>query len=141
MQDAYGVGIAATYERLAEYEPEGDWQWLLDDDDLCVYPQLVEDLQQIDRLNVDVVMAKMERDGHVLPDKFTWHRPPQLGHICVSCFIVRRDVWMNYRHAFAPGEYASDFNFIHAVFQGKTSVYWLDKVIAKTQRISKGKPE
>jgi hypothetical protein len=141
MRDAVGVGIAATYERLADYVPEGDWVWILDDDDLCVDDRLVAELDQLDRLNVDVIMVKMERDGHVLPDKFTWHRPPQLGHICVSCYLVRRDVWMQNRRAFAPGHYASDYNFIAAVFGHDPEVYWLDRVVAKTQRISRGKPE
>lgn len=139
--DEVGLGIAASYERLSEHEPGASWVWILDDDDLCIYDQMAYDLSIIDCLNFDVVMCKMERDGFIFPDKFTWQKPPELGHICVSCFIVRRDVWMQHRHAFAPGSYSSDFNFIASVFATKPSVYWLDKIVSKTQQVSKGEPE
>jgi len=142
MIDHEGIGIAATYERLSTYEPGGDFVWLLDDDDLCVYEDLVADLYDVAFAhNPDVVMMKMDRDGHILPDKFTWQKPPQLGHVCVSCFIVKRAVWMRHRSAFAPGTYSSDFNFISDVFERDYEVYWLDVVASKCQRVSRGEPE
>jgi hypothetical protein len=140
--DEVGRGIAWSYEQLATYEPQGEWVWLLDDDDLCIYPSLLYDLAEIDKLFAfDVVMVKMDRDGHIMPDKFTWQRPPQLGHVCVSCFIVQREIWMRHRGAFVPGRYSSDYRFIDSVFCGNPQVYWLDVVASKTQKISRGEPE
>lgn len=142
MIDTVGIGIAATYERLATYEPGGDYVWLLDDDDLCVYEDLVADLYDIAYAHDPaVVMVKMDRDGFVLPDKFTWHKPPQLGHICVSCFIVKRAIWMRHRKAFTPGDYSSDYNFIASIFERDYDIYWLDCVASKCQKVSKGLPE
>lgn len=144
--DEVGVGIAATYDRLAEYEPTGHWVWLLDDDDLCVYDYLVDTLNVIDCLGFDVVIARMDHRGpsgrgKVLPDAAHWKKPPQQGYIGASAYIVRKDVWMAYRHAFAPGCYESDYQFIRAVYDSKPSIYWLEEVIAKCQKVSNGEPE
>lgn len=140
--DKEGRGVAASYESLATYEPVGGWVWILDDDDLCIYSNLCQNLREIDRLFAwDVVMLKMDCDGVILPDKFTWQMPPQLGHVCVSCFVVTKAIWMAHRHAFAPGDYSSDYTFIASVFECDPEVFWLDVVASKTQRISKGQPE
>jgi hypothetical protein len=132
--DSEGIGIAATYERLAVYEPSGDLVWILDDDDICIADDLVKDLQELASwVDFDVIMVKMSHDGHILPDKFTWQKPPQLGHIGVSAFVVKRKIWMKHRSAFAPGAHHSDFNFISAVFERDPDVFWLDVVASATQ--------
>jgi hypothetical protein len=141
--DSDGIGIAATYERLASYEPGGDYVWILDDDDICVYDDLVADLHDIAYAHdPDLVMIKMDHSGFILPDKFTWQKPPQLGHIGVSAFVVKRKIWMRHRSAFVPGCHHSDFNFISDIFGRDYEVYWLDVVASKTQNGAHGgKPE
>jgi len=132
--DSEGIGIAATYEQLAAYEPSGEWIWCLDDDDICIYDDLVKDLAELDSwVDFDVVMVKMNHSGNILPDKFTWQKSPELGHIGVSAFIVKRKVWMAHRQAFVPGEHHSDFNFINDVYAADPDVWWHDVVVSATQ--------
>ena len=47
--DEQGVGVAGAWAKLRDYAPRlaGDYIWILDDDDECVRPSLVEDLKAI----------------------------------------------------------------------------------------------
>ena len=57
------------------------------------------------------------------------------------CRIVRREVWMAQRAAFAPGHYASDYDFIAAVWKSTPRVVWHDVVASRVQRVSHGAVE
>lgn len=145
LTDAVGRGVGWSYEQLATYAPQltGDYIWLLDDDDLCVYPDLVAELKAIAaQHDPDVVFVRMDHgERGVLPtDKF-WGRPPFQGCIGCSAYIVRRAVWQQHANAFCPGHYASDFDFIQAIWQDRPRVAWWDIVASRVQRISYGRPE
>lgn len=116
----------------------GDWLWVLDDDDECCYPDLVADLRRISAANpsVSVVFVRMDHgpDLGVLPDDETWGGEPVHGHIGCSAYIVRRDIWQAHAHAFSGGHYASDFDFIKAVWDSHPTVYWLDVIASRTQQ-------
>jgi hypothetical protein len=47
--DTQGRGIGWSYENLAAHASllRGEYIWILDDDDLCIRPTLVEELKQI----------------------------------------------------------------------------------------------
>lgn len=141
--DEVGRGVGWAYDQLAAFTPTGAWVWLLDDDDLCLDADLVRDVGTLAaEFNPDVIMVKMDHgNGAILPDKFTWGRTPQLGHIGVSGYIVKREVWLDFRHAFTPGHHASDFDFIAAIFASDPEVYWHNTVASRVQQIGKGLPE
>jgi hypothetical protein len=77
----------------------------------------------------------------VKPDNGYWGKPPEGGHIGVSAYVTRRDVWQQHAGAFLSAHYASDFDFISAVFASRPAVYWHDVVASRVQRISHGAPE
>lgn len=143
--DTVGFGIGASYQRLAHHQPRGDWVWVLDDDDECTYPGLVADVRRIaaEQPEVCVIMARMDHGGSlgVLPDALVWGKSPVLGHLGVSSYIVRRDVWMRHAHAFGSGHYASDYDFIAHVWRDSPAVYWHDVIASRCNRISRGAPE
>jgi len=144
--DPVGLGVGASYDRLAHHEPQGDWVWILDDDDECAWRPLVADVRRIAAQypEVQVVMVRMDHGVElgILPDTQVWGEQPLLGHLGVSSYIVRADVWKRHARAFSPGRYASDFDFIADVWQEKPTVYWHDVVASRCQNgRSMGAPE
>ncbi len=137
--DNAGIGVAAANAQLATFEPSGDYVWILDDDDICIYPNLVRDLKEYAGVPAFVVCMD-HGDLGVLPPRNLWERPPVEGCIGCSAVITRADVWQAERGAWATGRYASDFDFAHAVLTKYPSV-WLDIVASATQRRSVGAPE
>jgi hypothetical protein len=140
------AGVAAANARLATYTPLGQYVLVLDDDDVLIYDKLVEDLKHLAWLhgNPPAFIVRMDHGSWigVQPDLEHWCQPPVEGHIGCSAMIVRRDVWMEHRQAWASGRYASDFDFIAAVWRAYgPQVVWHDVIATKCQRISHGEPE
>lgn len=145
MIDEIGIGIGAAAEAMAAHAPclTGRFIWVLDDDDMCIRPTLVEELQAIDDdEGPDVIMLKMDHGPlGILPDDNHWQRPPVYGYIGVSAFVVRRELWQQHAPALRPGQYHSDHRFIASVFEARPKVYWFDVIASRVQRISNGVPE
>lgn len=143
--DTLGLGLGWAAENLGMYAPHlvGEYIWLLDDDDECIRPTLVEELKEIVYFShPDVIMLKMDHGPlGILPPAKDWGRDVALGRVGCSAFVVRRKVWQEYATAWLPGMYHSDFNFIAAVLESSPRVYWHDVVASRVQRISRGKPE
>ena len=135
--DDVGLGIGASYKRLAHHAPVGDWLWILDDDDECIYDDLVFMVSSIalEQPQTQVIMVRMDHGAElgILPDAHVWGNGPVHGHIGCSAYIVRRDVWQRHAHAFSGGHYASDFDFINEIWLEHPHVFWLDVVASATQ--------
>jgi hypothetical protein len=143
--DDVGRGIDWASENLAAYAPHlvGEYIFILDDDDTCILPTLVEELKFIVAdSNPDVIMIRMDHGaGHILPGDDTWLRPPVLGQIGCSAFVVRREVWQRHARAMEHGHYASDYDLIAAIWQSQPTVYWHDVVASRVMRQSFGRAE
>lgn len=143
--DEVGRGIAWSYENIAAYAPHlvGDYIWVLDDDDMCVYPNLITELKEAIALcDPDVIFVRMDHGAEmgILPGKH-WGAQPQEGQIGVSAYIVRRAVWQMHAQRWGA-RYAGDFDFIDAVYHSGVCAYWLDVIASSTQRgRNLGKPE
>jgi hypothetical protein len=77
----------------------------------------------------------------ILPDAVVWGQGPVLGHIGGESFITRRDVWLEHCHAFGSGRYESDYDFLAAVWQTRPVVVWLDRLLVRCLRVSRGQGE
>ena len=142
-EDARGIGWAT--ENLARYAPNlvGEYQLILDDDDMLIMPDFVAGLRYIaDDSNPDVIMVRMDHgSGRILPERW-WGHAPQVGEIGMSAFVVRRELWQAHAGAMVPGKYTSDFEFISSIYQSfPLFVYWWDVVASKVQRQSLGEAE
>lgn len=144
LTDDLGRGVEWANQRLGAYAPmlAGDYVWVLDDDDLCTRPTLVEEIAGIvANYAPDVIMLRMDHGPlGVLPNDEHWQRPPERGQIGVSAYVVRRELWQRHADAWQP-TYASDFDFIAAVLEDTPHVIWHDVIASKVQRISRGEPE
>lgn len=144
--DDVGRGINWSHENLTRCAPalNGQYIWLLDDDDECIRPTLVAELKAIVAThNPDVIMLRMDHGPRgILPEPGYWGNAPEHGHIGVSAYVVRREVWQAHAEAWSPGVYHSDFNFIAAVVSDNSvAVYWHEVIASRVQQIGLGRPE
>ena len=142
--DAIGVGVPAANARLAQHSTSADYVWCRDDDDLCIYPELVATLKRETVQKPPVVILRMDHGAlGILPDDAHWQRKPVHAAIGMSAFVVRGDVWNRNCHAFASGNYHADYDFISHVWDidGGAHWVWLPIVASAVQRISRGEKE
>ena len=143
--DEVGRGVGASYLELARYadDLEGEYIWILDDDDMCIRNTLVNELRQIaESHNPDVIMLKMNHlERGILPSS-NWKESPKMGDIGCSAYVVRRDVWAAHSVEFERGDYSNDYYFISSIFDDDTvDIFWHDVIASQVQRISVGQPE
>lgn len=142
--DDVGRGVAWANANLGTVASRlvGDYIWILDDDDLCTCPTLVEELKQIVVLVApDVIFLRMDHGPlGVLPSDQDWRKAPRWGGIGMSAFVVRRAIWQQHAHAWRE-VYEADYRFIDDVWQGQHHVYWHDIVASRITRRSVGRPE
>jgi len=144
--DEIGRGIGWSYQQMALYadDLEGDYIWILDDDDVASRMTLVRELKDIAAVNnPDVIMIKMNHlTRGILPDDLVWKKKPVIAHIGVSAFVVRREVWQRHAGAFLSASYSADFDFISSIFKEEgIDIFWHDVIASQVQKISMGLPE
>jgi glycosyltransferase involved in cell wall biosynthesis len=141
--DTVGIGIPGVYADVVNHvdKVHGDYVLFLSDDDYISDAKFVQKLHDFVKNNDNpaVVVYSIEKSGRILP---TWmNSEPQLGHIDLSNFVVRSDVWKE--HADKWGRrYEGDYDFIRALWDMRYRFTWMHgDVCIKAQRISRGLPE
>jgi hypothetical protein len=142
--DEVGRGVAWANAQLANHAPAGDYVWILDDDDECICDTWIGDLHLlIEAHDPDVVWVKNDVHGHgVIPEPDYWQNRPVFAHIAMSCFVVKRVVYLRHAHAFRR-DVGADCSFAQAVYDA-TQPYrqlWHECTVMRTQRVSRGQPE
>lgn len=144
--DDVGRGVPWANLVLANYarQLEGDYIWVLDDDNECTLPTFVEGLQDIVqecKPAVIMVRAIVGRFGVLPPDEL-WGKPPVYCRIDMGCFVVSRQTYRSFCSYF-HGALGADFSFISTVLDelDPARVVWWDVVAMRTQRVSAGAPE
>ncbi len=139
--DEVGRGVGWANQALATAEPAGDYVMALDDDDKLADYRAIELLKVATEGEPELVIFKADhaRLG-ILPRAVVWGKRPIRGSIGGCDFISRRDVWE--KHIAAFGTMAcGDYRYLRSVWQDDPKVFWLDKLLASVQRISRGQPE
>lgn len=138
LHDPIGRGVGQSYLDLRYLWPRGDYVYLLDDDDYLIDPDFVAALKRHTE-HSDVIFVGMDIKGRVLPD---WSEGLRRGNIAVSCFVVRREVWMEHARDLLD-DYSADFYLIEAIMKcarGHTHSE-LGRVVVRADRISNGRAE
>jgi len=142
--DHIGRGVPWANLQFARYRDAvgGDYVLILDDDDALATPLAVATLRAaVAGTQADIVIFRGDHcQLGILPDDAHWKQPPACGHISAQDLIVRREVWRRHVDAFG-NEYAGDFSFIAALWRCGYQVHWLDAVLTRQQRISRGAAE
>jgi len=143
IHDKVGYGMLEA-NRNFEYVShliKGEYVFLLDDDDFVVNENMISELEQIAQLHKpDVICFKMlihNNQNCDYPTLNCWGKQPIAGSIGGSCFVVSKDVYQRFIKHF--GKYPmGDFNFINEVFKYDIKVYWYDKRMSETGKVSRG---
>jgi hypothetical protein len=147
--DNAGMGLLSANKSFGNPEVkmliEGNYVYLLDDDDYITNPDMVKELKLIVlQHNPDVIFFRMiiknNMNGNYYPTAICWKDRPMIAHIGGSCFVVKREIYMKFIHEFAKPR-CGDFYFIDAVFRSGAKCYWHDVLMAETGKVSRGQPE
>jgi len=140
--DEVGIGIAGVYAALPEHAPKasGAYVMVLSDDNILVDETFAAELRrEAERADwPDAIVFKGQIADSVQP--LSWGGEPQIEKIDLSCFAVRRRVWL--AHAADWGHrYEGDFDFIHAVWACGHRLHWWDRLAFRALQIGRGAPE
>lgn len=146
--DNEGRGLAEANKSLAYVgnHIQGKYVVILDDDDFFVNDNFVKTMRSIhDRFDPDVIMIKMiilnGVNNNIYPTDRVWKKTPIAGQIGMTCFVVKREVYMKHRLSFDRPR-MGDFNFIDAVFaDGRYKIHWHPHIQARTTRVGRGRTE
>lgn len=140
--DEVGLGIDGMYADIINHvdEVNGEYVFMLSDDDMLCNDKFVSNLLDFTKDNEkpEVIIIKAIKEGRILPS--IWNAKPQLGHIDISCFVVRSDIWKVNADKWGK-RYEGDFDFINSLWEQGYQFNWMDVVAVKAQRISRGQPE
>lgn len=141
--DGIGEGISGMFARLVQSADEfaGQYVYILQDDDRLSDPRVVADLKHYAEANdhPPVIICKNRKAPYVLP--LRWEMEPISGHIDLGSYVVRRDIFIQYRIGLLSGRYEADFDFIRAVWDAGVPFSWYDRLIAESDQFGKGAPE
>ena len=142
-----GYGVYKANKALHDAGPlNGEYIMVLDDDDYLLYNDFVLEFKKLvskDKPDIVMLRGNVAR-SNVLPPDDVWQKPPQRAKIGSFCFAVRKEVWDKYIKFWDNSEgFASmgDYTFINKCYHNVTTVYWMDKLVACTQRVSRGAGE
>lgn len=134
--DDVGIGFRAADVRLATDAPaliNGDYVYILDDDNLLIDNQFVARIEWIAReYDLDVIMVKSDHGrAGILPSPEVWRRRPIATQVDTLNAVVRAEVWKRHVGVFATcQDDARDTAFLTELFNHGYSIRWLDKVVA-----------
>lgn len=141
IRDEVGIGIEGVFAAVPEHTPEieGDYVYMLQDDDLLVDRDFIRDLKRFvwEHNSPPVVIVRNQKHG-LQPRR--WQAPPQLGSIDLGSYVIRADVFCENAHRFGR-RYEGDFDFIRALWDLRYPFAWWDRLVAEAQQVGMGRPE
>lgn len=141
--DQVGVLVANKSLALNKHRVEGDYVYILDDDTRLLNKRFVARLKPVVESSPDVIMVKSSRPQfapHVLPKPHVWNCPDRLalGSTNCLCYVVRRQMWMDYIKAFGEPA-AGDWWFLKRLKSRGATFAWIDLIVAETQQLGRGR--
>lgn len=146
------IGLGRYYANmaftLACAAIEGEFVFMLDDDDFIVNDRMIEELQQIVKVKPEtdvIVFRNIIKNGtfnNYYPSPECWaSQVPKIAHIGGSCFVCRAEVYKEFVGHFGRPA-CGDYYMLEAMFKsGKLNWYWHDSLMMETGRVSHGKVE
>jgi hypothetical protein len=140
--DEVGRGCPWANANLSTVPATGDYVWVLDDDDQCAMPGLLEDIKQVVEAEnqPEVIFCFAEHGNYgLLPDADHWEMEPTLGKCGFSNFFVRADIWEKHRVMFKNFEvYCGDYEFFRYLWQQGCRFVWHDALVAWYPKQNRG---
>jgi hypothetical protein len=140
-----GSGFAWAQAQFEAHQDEvrGEYVWQYDDDNRLATPTAIEILKfAVHDSGADIVVFRADHaELGILPDELAWSKGAVYSHMGGEDFIVKRDLWGRHLDAWRSGVYESDWHFMEAIWSDQPRVYWLDLLLLKVQRVSRGMGE
>lgn len=143
IRDEIGIGIEQTHINLRSQSAEGDYVWVLDDDEEVVDWRFVEWLWRSSKslYKPRLIVAPYTRHypgagTQFLPD--AW--PPKRDHIASNNIIVDHALWYSTRESWGTS-YSGDFDWIAEVWKQVPSAQFYLGTVVVSQTVSLGAPE
>lgn len=139
LEDKIGIGSHKANLMFNENKDfvEGEYVFMLDDDDCFIRNDFISDMKSISiKYNYpEVIFVQMTLGGRLIPDEYCWKKAKmEKNHIGTSCFVMRRDIWKKNIHMFSESQ-TGDFDFINHVYNKKPTVYWQEKIYTEVNNI------
>ena len=130
-----GYGMLRANQFLAKISPiDARYVMTIDDDDMIVDRNFVKRFKKIvDDNNPEIVFFKGILFGRKVPPRSRWGKRPRRRLINGFCLAVKLDVWKKYIHEYGRKQ-AGDYNFISVCYKNTKNHFWVNRVIAQTQR-------
>jgi hypothetical protein len=143
--DEVGRGCPWANANLSTVQATGEYVWVLDDDDVCALPDMIEQIKAVaaaeDRPEVIFCFA-YHGDYGFLPNTDNWEKEPIITKCGFSNFFVRADTWEKHRAAFKQFEvYCGDYEIFHYLWQQGARFIWHDALVAWYPKQSRGASE
>lgn len=142
VRDEVGIGIAGMFREIGEHlrEMHGKYVYILQDDDVLSDPEAVGELKAfaVENKYPQVIMVRNVKRGRLLPTY--WKQAPQLGHVDLGSYVVRKDIFVKNVYRFGP-RYEGDFDFISELWNQGYGFAWHDRLFATAQALGLGRPE
>jgi len=134
-----GVGGMFTDIKNHAQDVHGDYVFILSDDNVLYDALAVSELRDFIEMteDPDVVIWRGIVPSHRTPTDAVWEHWPILGHIDLSNFIVRGDIWRAEAHNW-KNDYAADFYFINHLFESGRTFTWFDRLGYQALAVMKG---
>lgn len=140
--DDEGHGVAWANGQLRRFDPIGDYVWVLDDDDECILPDMLNLLEDVVYKHLpDAVVVRMDHGPPlgILPDDICWGRYLYLGGVGCSALISSKETWLAHRESWGY-HYAGDYDYVDAVQCSDAVFYWWDVVASRANGRNMGAP-
>lgn len=121
----------------------GDFIMQLDDDNALAIPEAVNLLKCLaEGSRPDIIAFHTDSlELGIIPHAVCWNKGPIKGHMSGQDVAVRREVWQRHIHAHSTGRYDSDYDFLAELWGCGYEVRWLDRLLVRCLRVSRGRPE
>lgn len=138
-----GIPWAQAQFEAHKDEVQGDYIMQMDDDNEFVTPDAVALIKAAVTEHAPDIVVFHTDSLHIgiLPHAVCWQKGPLCGHMSGQDVAVRRAVWQEHIHAHSTPRYESDYDFLAELWRHNPSVYWLDKLLVRCQRVSRGRAE
>jgi hypothetical protein len=140
VRDDIGLGIGGMYADLRNHAhlPTGEYVMVLSDDNVLVDADFAKYLEELVREHKPDVVVFQGQIGTTLQP--AWWGEPRETMIDLSCFAVRRDLWVAYADRWGA-RYEGDYDFIRALWDDGHEFCWWRRLAFQALKISRGAAE
>lgn len=141
IEDTVGLGIDGMYAAMPQHHDavRGQWVYVLSDDDVLPDPLVVEEFARLaEATDADVIMAHAQIGPFVYPSPHCWQAPPEQGHVTLSNWFVRREVFVRVPYG---ARYEGDYDFIAGCWARGLRFAWWPRLVCVAAGWSRGAPE